>query len=385
MEWLGFGKPKQDVPQAANKVIALDDGLMETDIIIPEAKRRVALIDFDLLKVLGRGSFGKVLMIRKRDSYEIFAMKVLKKEAIIARNQVQHTKTERNILQIIDHPYIVKLHYAFQNEGKLYLILDYLSGGELFFHLKNEGRFSENRTKFYVAQLALALQHLHSLDIIYRDLKPENILLDRRGYICITDFGLSKAMVKNPDDAKTFCGTPEYLAPEILRGQGHGKAVDWWSLGTLMFEMLDGLPPFYSKNTRQMYDDILHKPLSFDRKPHISLAARDLLTHLMDRNPQTRFDWPQVQCHPFFAGLDWQRLYNKEYIPEFIPQTTDSVDTRHFDRQFTSEEARDSPAQAGSHLNAEDFAGFTYDRDTDHQFLEDKVHRNPDENGMRDE
>lgn len=321
MEWFGFGKPKQELLQPTNRAATSDDTLMETDIIIPEAKRRVALTDFDLLKVLGRGSFGKVLMIRKRDSGEIFAMKVLKKEAIIARNQVQHTKTERNILQIIDHPYIVKLHYAFQNEGKLYLILDYLSGGELFFHLKNEGRFSENRTKFYVAQLALALQHLHKLDIIYRDLKPENILLDRRGYICITDFGLSKAMVKNPDDAKTFCGTPEYLAPEILRGQGHGKAVDWWSLGTLMFEMLDGLPPFYSKNTRQMYDDILHKPLSFDRKNHISPAARDLLTHLMDRNPQTRYDWPQVESHPFFAGLDWQRLHNKEYIPEFIPQT----------------------------------------------------------------
>lgn len=334
---------------------------MSGDVSIPAEKRKVGLEDFDLLKVLGRGSFGKVMLIRKKDTKMIYAMKVLRKEAIIARNQVQHTKTERNILQVIDHPNIVKLHYAFQSDGKLYLILDYLNGGELFYHLKNSGRFSESRVRQYVAQLALAVSHLHSLDIIYRDLKPENILLDSQGHICITDFGLSKEMVVNPDDAKTFCGTPEYLAPEILQNQGHGKAVDWWSLGTLMYEMLDGLPPFYSKNTRKMYDDILTKPLAFSRP--MSEEAKDLLEGLLDRDPKTRFGWEQVQAHPFFAGMNWDAVLRKEFRPEFVPEVRGSVDTRNFDPTFTREMPRDSPAASSSVLadpnNA--FEGFTFD------------------------
>jgi len=356
---------KDDSAAASAEKVEPELPKMSGDVEIPEEKRKVSLADFDLLKVLGRGSFGKVMLVRKKDNGEIFAMKVLKKEAIIARNQVQHTKTERNILQIIDHPNIVHLNYAFQNEGKLYLVLTYLNGGELFFHLKNEGRFSENRTRQYVAQMSLALSHLHSLDLIYRDLKPENILLDSQGHICITDFGLSKEMVVNPDDAKTFCGTPEYLAPEILQGQGHGKAVDWWSLGTLFFEMLDGLPPFYNKNTRKMYDDILHKPLSFDRKPHISPNARNLLEGLLERDPSKRFGWDQVRAHPFFGGMDWDKMYNKDFTPEFVPKVASSVDTRNFDTEFTRELAHDSPVAAPSHLgeSANEFKGFTYDPD----------------------
>eukprot|EP00301_Raphidiophrys_heterophryoidea_P014864 c23335_g1_i1.p1 GENE.c23335_g1_i1~~c23335_g1_i1.p1 ORF type:complete len:383 (-),score=81.02 c23335_g1_i1:287-1324(-) len=345
---------------------------MTGEITIPAEKQKVTLENFDLLKVLGRGSFGKVMMVKRKGTEDIYAMKVLKKEAIVARNQVQHTKSERNILQIIDHPNIVKLHYAFQSEDKLYLILDLLSGGELFFHLKNEGRFSESRTRHYVAQLALALKHLHSLDIIYRDLKPENILLDKDGHICITDFGLSKEMVKNPDDAKTFCGTPEYLAPEILQGKGHGKAVDWWSLGTLMFEMLDGLPPFYSKNVRKMYDDILHKSLSFDRKPHISADARGLLTGLLDRDPNTRFGWKEVKEHPFFKSIDWDKMYRKEYKPEFTPQVSSVLDARNFDSTFTREPVKDSPTQSSGHLDAvnDQFKGFTFNRES--EFLADQ-------------
>jgi len=308
--------------------------------------------------------------VRKKDNGEIFAMKVLKKEAIIARNQVQHTKTERNILQVIDHPNIVKLHFAFQSEGKLYLILDLLSGGELFFHLKNEGRFSEARVRQYVGQMSLALSHLHSLGIVYRDLKPENILLDKDGHICITDFGLSKEMVVNPDDAKTFCGTPEYLAPEILQGKGHGKAVDWWSLGTLMFEMLDGLPPFYSKNTRKMYDDILTKPLNFNNKPHISNEARALLTGMLERDPGKRFGWNEVKAHPFFKDINWEKMYRKEFTPEFVPKVANSVDARNFDAEFTQEMPKDSPVAAP--ILAQDlsnqFQGFTFD--PENQYLQ---------------
>ncbi len=205
------------------------------------------------------------MQVRKKDDNKIYAMKVLRKEAIIARKQVTHTKQEKTILQKIQHPFIVKLHFAFQTKDKLYMILDFINGGELFYHLKKEGRFPENRVKFYAAEIVCAMDHLHSLGIVYRDLKPENILLDsdgknlastmiltQLGHVTITDFGLSKE-VKPNEGTHTFCGTPEYLgtmlyvqsnsfaAPEVLKGLGHGTAVDWWSLGTLIYEMLTGL------------------------------------------------------------------------------------------------------------------------------------------------
>lgn len=372
MNW-PFGRTKRTVETPRELVDGWAEQYpqMQGSLHIPQEKGKVGMEDFDLLKVLGRGGFGKVMMVRHKATGEIYAMKVLHKEAIIARNQVQHTKTERNILQVIDHPNIVKLHYAFQSEGKLYLVLDYLNGGELFFHLKNSGRFPESRVRQYVAQLSLALSHLHSLDVIYRDLKPENILLDSGGHICITDFGLSKEMVRLHDDAKTFCGTPEYLAPEILQNRGHGKGVDWWSLGTLMFEMLDGLPPFFSKNHRRMYDDILNKDLDFEGTP-ISPVAQSLLLGLMNRDPQQRFGWEEVQSHEFFAGMDWVVIYNKEFSPEFVPQLSGIQDVRNFDNCFTREMPNDSPAKDGQHLaggGGDAFQGFTFD--PDNQYLDD--------------
>jgi len=249
------GKMEQvNITPAAAKPAAVPAVEPETNISIPQDLPKVTLEDFDLLKVLGKGGFGKVMLVRKKNSTDIYAMKVLKKEAVIRRNQVQHTKTETHILKQIRHPFLTRMYFAFQSEGKLYMVLNYLPGGELFYRLKREGRFSVERVRLYTAEIALGLGHLHSLDMIYRDLKPENILLDEIGHICLTDFGLSKEMVTTANAARTFCGTPEYLAPEILQGIGHGKAVDWWSLGTLVFEMLTGLPPFYSRNMTHMYE-----------------------------------------------------------------------------------------------------------------------------------
>jgi len=266
--------------------------------------------------VIGKGSFGKVMQVRHKKTDKIYAMKVLRKEAIIARKQVAHTKAEKSILQKIQHPFIVRLHYAFQTKDKLYMILDYVNGGELFFHLKKEGRFSEERVRFYAAEIASAMSHLHSLSIIYRDLKPENILLNSEGHITITDFGLSKE-IDLKEGTQTFCGTPEYLAPEVLKGLGHGKAVDWWSLGTLIYEMLTGLPPFYSQNINIMYQKILNGELRFPS--FVSPDAQNLLEGFLTRDVEKRLGSgndgsDNVKKHPWFKSINWEKLDKKKKL-----------------------------------------------------------------------
>lgn len=211
-----------------------------------QTNSKLSVDDFDLLKVIGKGAFGKVMLVRKKvpdgtgNPNAIYAMKVLKKASVFAKNQVEHTKSERRILRDIDHPFVVRLRYAFQTEDKLYLVMDYYNGGSLFFHLRKSRKFSEKRARFYAAQLLLSMAHLHELNIAYRDLKLENILMDDKGFIALTDFGLSKENVDVPDGAKTFCGTAEYIAPELLKGLPYGKAVDWWGFGTLLYEMMTG-------------------------------------------------------------------------------------------------------------------------------------------------
>jgi len=336
----------------------------------PRPPVKVTAEDFQLLKVIGKGSFGKVMQVKKKDTGKIYAMKVLQKEAIINRNQVIHTRSEKSILQQVQHPFIVGLHYAFQTKDKLYMILDYVNGGELFFHLKHEGKFSESRVKFYTAEISLALSHLHELGIVYRDLKPENILLDCDGHIVITDFGLSKQMMVPPSGdtseatTHTFCGTPEYLAPEVLRGQGHGTPVDWWSLGTLVYEMLTGLPPFYSANTNVMYQKILSSELRFP--PDMSGDCRSFLSGLLERDPAKRMDGEDVMKHPWLSSIDWDKLLKKQIPAPWKPPVSSEADTTQIDRAFLAEPVKDTPPQNGnapiSKLNAPDnqFEGFTF-------------------------
>jgi serine/threonine protein kinase len=330
---------------------------------IVKASKKVSAEDFELLCVIGRGSFGKVMQVRKKDDGKIYAMKVMKKAAIIAKNQVTHTKDEKNILQKISHPFIVKLNYAFQTKDKLYMILDYVNGGELFFHLKKEGKFSEDRVRLYAAEIASALLHLHSHGIIYRDLKPENILIDSDGHIVITDFGLSKEVPRD-ETTHTFCGTPEYLAPEVLRGEGHNYQVDWWSLGTLIYEMLTGLPPFYNKNINVMYQRILKGQLSFP--PGMSPEAQDLLKGLLTRDVNKRLGGEAVTKHPFFKGIDWDALLRKEIQPPWKPPVKSETDTSQIEDTFKQEAAVDSVVDHSSVLGAltdedlNDFEGFTF-------------------------
>eukprot|EP01041_Mallomonas_annulata_P008608 gene8608-17761_t len=332
---------------------------------------------FELIKVLGKGSFGKVMLVRKKDdsSNTLFAMKTLRKAALVKRNQLAHTATERKILQQIHCPFLVHLVFAFQTPEKLYMVLDYMGGGELFFWLKKDRKFSETRARLYTAEITVALEAIHSHDIIYRDLKPENILLDLDGHLRITDFGLSKDGITGSGaegGTKTFCGTPEYLAPEILENKGHGKAVDWWALGTLLYEMLNGLPPFYDTNVQKMYQKILTSPLRFPRpdptRP-ISSAVKDFLRRILERSISARLGSTtgaaELKSSEFLSALNFNRVVAKEYETEFKPPETagDPTAAANFDAEFTSETAMDSVVTShmtGTMQERSKFEGFTY-------------------------
>jgi serine/threonine protein kinase len=366
------GKPVDNwfrlLPRHKNEVVkgALRLKLMYKKI----ASKPLSASDFELLKVVGKGSFGKVMQVRKKDTGRIYAMKVLVKKDIVERQEIQHTLSERNVLIQATSPFLVGLKFSFQTPEKLYLVLDYMNGGELFYHLQNETAFSEERAKFYTAELVLALKHLHKYNIVYRDLKPENILLDSNGHVALTDFGLCKENVSFDDTTNTFCGTAEYLAPEVLTGQGYNKAVDWWSLGILFFEMTTGLPPFYSENTNLMYKKILHNKLLFP--PGYSELGQSLVRGLLERDPRRRLgggpsDATEVQKHPFFAGLDWEKLYKKQYKPPFKPKVESEADTSNFDPCFTETLPVDSlPNNQSAPLSdsvQQNFKGFTYTDD----------------------
>jgi len=324
------------------------------------------LDSFKMIKVIGKGSFGKVYLVKEIKTGDMYALKVLRKDNIIKRNQVEHTKTERNVLGYVKHPFIVGMNMAFQSKDKLYFVLDYCAGGELFFHLGKLGKFPEPRARFYAAEIVLAISYVHSLDIIYRDLKPENVLLDARGHIRLTDFGLSKEGISSSSSgANSFCGTPEYLAPEILNRQGHGRAVDWWSLGALLYEMLTGLPPFYCQDRERLFEKIrkseLHYPASLSR------PAKYVLRGLLTRDPSTRLgsgpgDAEDIKCHEFFSDIDWDELATGETATPWRPQISNSLDTSQFDKEFTSMPIFSPQSLKGFGKTPQDnpFEGFTF-------------------------
>jgi serine/threonine protein kinase len=324
---------------------------------------KVTIEDFDLLNVIGRGSFGKVFQVRKKNTGKIFALKVLNKKTIIERNEVDHTKAERNILQKLIHPFLMNLHYSFQTPDKLYFVMDYVNGGELFYHLQKDRKFSEERTRFYCAEIVLGLEYLHSENVIYRDLKPENLLLTQEGHICLTDFGIAKEGLSDNDRTDTFCGTPEYLAPEILENNPYGKGVDWWSFGTLMYEMLNGLPPFYSQDIQEMYTKIISAPLEFPQSFGGGPDAKSLIKQLLERDPEKRLTDPKkIKAHPFFKVIDWDKLYEKEITPPYIPPVSGKESTELVDPTFTSEQVSISPDDPSDMPGSmtDQFKGFTY-------------------------
>ncbi|EGG10403.1 uncharacterized protein MELLADRAFT_115517 [Melampsora larici-populina 98AG31] len=329
----------------------------------PSQNIPLTIDSFELLQVIGKGSFGKVMQVRKKDTGRIYAMKTIRKAHIVSRSEVTHTLAERTVLGQVNNPFIVPLKFSFQNAEKLYLVLSCINGGELFHHLQKEGRFSEERARLYAAELLCALEHLHAYDVIYRDLKPENILLDYTGHIALCDFGLCKLNMSESEKTNTFCGTPEYLSPELLLGNGYSKTVDWWTLGVLIYEMLSGLPPYYDENVNEMYRKILSNPLKFGDE--IKSEARSLLSGLLTRNPAQRLGnngAEEIKKHGFFAKIDWKRLVLKQYTPSFKPSVESAIDTSNFDSEFTSEAPMDSVVE-DSHLSEtvqQQFIGFTY-------------------------
>ncbi|KAJ6229599.1 ribosomal protein S6 KINASE [Anaeramoeba flamelloides] len=326
---------------------------------------KVSLKDFKLISVIGRGTYGKVMLVKKKDTEEVYAMKSLQKGMLADHQQISHTMSERNVLMRVKHPFLVGLQYSFQSAEKLYMVLDYVPGGELFTRISDEGRLSNKSTQLYAAEILLALDHLHKMDVIYRDLKPENILLDKEGHIKITDFGLVKTDLNKKFGGKTntFCGTPEYLAPEIILDIPYNETIDWWSLGILLYEMLVGTPPYYSEDHEETFELILKAKLKIPF--YVEDEARDLISSLLNRNPEKRLGMKgveEIKQHSFFSDLDWQKIYNKEYKPEFIPTIEDITDVGNFDEEFTEEKVEDSLVQVSviGKVDQKVFEGFTY-------------------------
>lgn len=388
-----------------------DDGLnWDTDVVTDtiDANKPNMQMFLPMLRVLGKGSFGKVVLVQKRIGKErgqLFAMKILSKTHLVKKRQIERTRTERKVLSVVSHPFIMKLHYAFQTDDKLYLVLDYCPGGELFFHLSRFRRFPERVARFYAAELLLAIGHLHKRGIIYRDLKPENVLLDADGHVKLGDFGLAKAGIKHPwEGAASMCGTPEYMAPEVLSQEGHGFGVDYWGLGMLVYEMMTGLPPWYTTDRAKLFRRLKSAPLEIPS--YFSGQSANCVGALLDRNPRRRLGVTGIRTameHEFFRSISWKALYARRVeapvrpcegwtppepvkdelisisdLADAMPKSADECDIQHmdsheleaatanFDNTFTrmpveSEDNGQDHEEEMEELNESTFVGFTFD------------------------
>ena len=303
---------------------------------------KVTYNDFEPIKLLGRGSFGEVLLVRLKANKKVYAMKILNKNLLKIKKQELHTKTERDLMVKINCPFIVNIKSAFQDTKKLYIVSEFMQGGDMFFHL-HDGQiivFNNEKAKFYILELVLALECLHKHNMVYRDLKPENILLDEKGHVKLTDFGLSKILETESDKAFTICGTPQYLAPEVLLKKGYDKAVDWWSLGCVMYEMLTGRLPFPIKRGIKLNTKLYERGIDF---PSIlTKEAKDLMQKLLVVDPTERLGSgpngsENIKNHSFFKGVNWKEAWNKKLKPPFIPNLSNDTDLRYFDSMFTDE------------------------------------------------
>ncbi|KAM9455194.1 cAMP-dependent protein kinase catalytic subunit PRKX [Clarias gariepinus] len=305
--------------------------------------RVYSLEDFDTVATVGTGTFGRVFLVKDKITRGFFALKAMKIPDVIRLKQEQHVHNEKEVLTEVNHPFLIRLFWTHHDERLLYMLLDYVPGGELFSYLRNRGRFSNNTGLFYSAEIVCAIEYLHAREIVYRDLKPENILLDREGHIRLTDFGFAK---KLSDRTWTLCGTPEYLAPEVIQSKGHGRAVDWWALGVLIFEMLSGYPPFFDDNPFGIYQKILAGKLEFPR--HLDFYVKDLIKKFLviDRarrlgNMKNGAD--DVKKHRWFKTIDWDAVPNRKLKPPIIPKVSHEGDTSNFEAYPEDEWKKETP------------------------------------------
>ena len=341
---------------------------------IPEPENNHSKIsenDFTKIKLIGKGSYGNVFLVRYNKNNMIYAMKVYKKSDLREKNQENNTKSERNLLTQINFPFIVEVKFAFQTDSKLFLVQEFIQGGDLFFHIHSGQKFSTQKTKFYLVEIILAIDFLHKNNMIYRDLKPENILIDSKGHIKLTDFGLSKIVTNIEEKSFTICGTLQYIAPEIISGEGYNESVDWWSLGIIMYEMLTGKLPFkfnFDNQEEQNDLNIYDKKIKFPS--WIEENAKDLINKLLNKNPEKRIGSGKegaenIKKHPFFSDIDWNKALNKELRPPFIPKIENETDIKYFEKSLV-----ESPVFSDSSLqlvynteeneDEDDYDGFTF-------------------------
>ncbi|XP_032230601.1 protein kinase C delta type [Nematostella vectensis] len=322
--------------------------------------------DFSLLKVLGKGSFGKVLLCELKETKEFFAIKALKKDVVLEDDDVECTMVERRVLALATrHPFLTHLHSAFQSADHLFFVMEYLNGGDLMFHIQNQGKFDEKRSRFYAAEIVCGLQFLHELGIIYRDLKLDNVLLDKDGHIKLADFGMCKEGVNDSKKTTTFCGTPDYIAPEILKGWRYDSSVDWWSFGVLLYEMLIGQSPFAGEDEEDLFDSICRDKVHFPK--WVSSDAVSCLRELFERTPACRLGYkdgskPDIRGKSFFKSIDWNKLEARQIPPPFKPSIKSANDTNNFDPDFTMEAAKFTPTDKDllQSMDQGQFRGFSF-------------------------
>lgn len=319
------------------------------------AKNKLSFQDLSIDRTLGTGSFGRVHLVRLRSTGKYYAMKVLKKAEVVKMKQIEHTINEKNILERLDYPFLVYMLGTIQDPHNLYFILEYVQGGEVFTFLRRSGRFQNSVAKFYAVEVILAFEYLHCRDIIYRDLKPENLLIDSKGHVKITDFGFAKHV---PDITWTLCGTPDYLAPEIIQSKGYGKAVDWWAFGILMYEMLAGHPPFYDDDHFKLYEKILackpKFPSHFDPNAK-DLVKRILTTDLTKRYGNLKAGVNDIKMHQWFADVEWQKMEDCQVPAPYLPPCKGDGDTSNFDQY---DEDHEPYGLEGPDPHKEKFIGF---------------------------
>ncbi|XP_023936281.1 atypical protein kinase C isoform X2 [Bicyclus anynana] len=341
----------------------------------PGSQRQYSLDDFELIRVIGRGSYAKVLMVELKRTKRVYAMKVIKKALVTDDEDIDWVQTEKHVFETAsNHPFLVGLHSCFQTPSRLFFVIEFVRGGDLMFHMQRQRRLPEEHARFYAAEISLALHFLHERGVIYRDLKLDNVLLDHEGHIKLTDYGMCKEGVRPGDTTSTFCGTPNYIAPEILRGEEYGFSVDWWALGVLTYEMLAGRSPFDiahaadnpDQNTEDyLFQVILEKTIRIPRS--LSVKAASVLKGFLNKNPVERLGcsdngFLDIVNHPFFKSIDWEMLEQKQVVPPFKPRLEGERDLANFPPEFTDEPVHLTPDNDTviADIDQSEFEGFEY-------------------------